>query len=551
MDLLGHPPAARRKGAGVFRFALLRVIVLFGCGLLLQQWSGAFQSSTRGNPDEPAHIVTGLMVRDYLAHGLGGSPMEFARNYYLHYPKVALGHWPPMFYLEQAAWTLLFPATRRSLLGLMALLAALAAAGLYPMIRDEYGALPAWCAVVVLLTLPASAAASSAIMAEIPQSLMILGAMLALGKYLDSERWQDALAFGLWSSASLLTKGTGLILAPVPLLAVLLARRSGLLRRASFWAPAALIAAIAAPWYVLAPDALHQRVRMLGGPHLTKRLGAPPWVWAPQFGWVVSILALIGLAVLCVRAAGGTRLRGGWAVAAALVVSGTVFPFFFGVWEAQHQVEFAPAQMAMAVAGGSWLAAFAPIRRAPAGLRTIALLAAALALAAWNVSHVFHQSPSEYSPLAQSIVENQPGNIHALLISADSVGEGALISEIAQREKRPGRYVLRSSKLLADLTWMGAVVRDRFHTAAEVDAFLNTLPLDMVVVDDQARPGFQSATLLDDVLATGGATWVRWKNPLVGGRFRIYLRRGGSVVRPDELRERLAEVGGPPVRFQP
>ena len=38
--------------------------------------------------------------------------MAFAENYYLHYPEVAMGHWPPGFYLLQAVWTLLFPTQR-------------------------------------------------------------------------------------------------------------------------------------------------------------------------------------------------------------------------------------------------------------------------------------------------------------------------------------------------------------------------------------------------------------------------------------------------------
>ena len=52
--------------------------------------------------------MTGLMVRDYIAAGFPDSPFRFAENYYLHYPKVAIGHWPPVFYSIQAAWMLIF-----------------------------------------------------------------------------------------------------------------------------------------------------------------------------------------------------------------------------------------------------------------------------------------------------------------------------------------------------------------------------------------------------------------------------------------------------------
>ena len=106
----------------------LRHATVFGLSLLmtlLLQWrANAFQAEWSEDPDEPAHYVTGLMVRDYIAGGLRGSPMAFAQNYYAHYPKVAIGHWPPVFYLMQAGWMLLFGISRASLLGLMATLGA-------------------------------------------------------------------------------------------------------------------------------------------------------------------------------------------------------------------------------------------------------------------------------------------------------------------------------------------------------------------------------------------------------------------------------------------
>ena len=93
------------------------------------QWmQGAYQAEFGGHPDEAAHYVTGLMVHDYLAAGLPGNPMRFAQMYYDHYPKVALGNWPPVFYLIQSAWTLLLTPSRASLLLLMAALEALVAA---------------------------------------------------------------------------------------------------------------------------------------------------------------------------------------------------------------------------------------------------------------------------------------------------------------------------------------------------------------------------------------------------------------------------------------
>src|SRR5262245_31282128 len=98
---------------------------LFGLITVLQLLSGAYRSEFGSHSDEPAHVVTGLMVRDYLASPDWYSPLAFAKDYYAHYPKVALGHWPPAFYVLEAIWMLLFGATRASLLVLIACLSAM------------------------------------------------------------------------------------------------------------------------------------------------------------------------------------------------------------------------------------------------------------------------------------------------------------------------------------------------------------------------------------------------------------------------------------------
>jgi hypothetical protein len=74
--------------------------VLFLSITIALQWeAGAFQSELGGDPDAPAHYMTGLMVRDYVASFARTQPLLYAQNDYQHYPKIGLGHWPPGYYL--------------------------------------------------------------------------------------------------------------------------------------------------------------------------------------------------------------------------------------------------------------------------------------------------------------------------------------------------------------------------------------------------------------------------------------------------------------------
>src|SRR5579883_1579952 len=62
-------------------------IPLFALVVVLQWRSGTYGSEFGHEPDEPAHVVSALMVHDYIAARFPGSPLHYAESYYLHYPK--------------------------------------------------------------------------------------------------------------------------------------------------------------------------------------------------------------------------------------------------------------------------------------------------------------------------------------------------------------------------------------------------------------------------------------------------------------------------------
>ncbi len=136
-----HPSLGRQRHHFVLAFDL---------AFFWQSRLGAYQSEFGGHPDEAAHVVTGLFIRDalvetwhYATGGFHGSPVrigkEFADRYYTHYPKIGLGVWPPFFYLVQSAWTWPFGASRTALLLLLCALAAALAWLVFRVVREELG----------------------------------------------------------------------------------------------------------------------------------------------------------------------------------------------------------------------------------------------------------------------------------------------------------------------------------------------------------------------------------------------------------------------------
>src|ERR1039458_1586301 len=100
--------------------ALSIVALLFAVVLAFQYLGGAFTAELSGYPDEASHYMSGVLVRDYIQGGFRSSPMVFASKFYLQYPYLAIGHWPPVFYGVEGSWMYLFSTTRIVVLLLMA-----------------------------------------------------------------------------------------------------------------------------------------------------------------------------------------------------------------------------------------------------------------------------------------------------------------------------------------------------------------------------------------------------------------------------------------------
>src|SRR5579875_2135828 len=96
----------------LLKTAVALPILLIATVFALQFSSGAYHMPFSSDADEPSHVISGLLVRDYIARGFPGTPLHFAENYYFHYPKVAIGHWPPLFYAAEGTWMLVFGRTR-------------------------------------------------------------------------------------------------------------------------------------------------------------------------------------------------------------------------------------------------------------------------------------------------------------------------------------------------------------------------------------------------------------------------------------------------------
>jgi len=490
------------------------------------QWrANAYESEFGGNADEPAHYVTGLMVHDYVAQGFPGAPVAFARNYYVHYPKVALGHWPPLFYVVQSVWTLVFTPGRASMMLLMAFITALLLAVLFAALRGEFPVGIATGGAALLLSLPIIQQFSRDVMTEMLLALLVFSATLAYGTYLDTERWQPAAWFGIWFALALLAKGTAIQLALVPPAAILLTGRWRLLTRFSFWLPAVLVCAIAGPWYLWVPGAQHESVARFGGVHFASaRLIGSFVTWSNMLGGGLNALALAGIAM----AASQLRKRSGmWTASLALLLGAYLSRLAIGAYEDRHLIVNLPVLMLFAALPVNWWLN----QRIPKFRRTAPVAALVMAaLLAFNLSASPRKKHFGYSEVARNLLSH-PEFAHSVILTCGSAeGEGMLVSEIAMHESRPGHIILRATKMLASSDWMGWDYHALFRDSDEMLQYLERIPVGIVVIDDAGR-----RTPHGQMLAQGIQAHPEKWQPLVNSAGDILVYRLiGHETRPIE-----------------
>lgn len=456
-------------------------LALFG----IQASGGAFTAEFTAHPDEPAHFVSGLMVYDYLSSLPKGNPMDWAGNYYLHYPKVAIGQWPPGYHVMEALWWLVWGPSRATAMWLQWTIGLVAMTMLYRLCRDCLP-LPAAAAIVALtIATPVFQQSLEETMADLCCLLWSVLFMHAAVRLLDkrSPGKRDGTSLfllGLWLWAAAMTKGTAVCLIPVAVLVLLVSRQFA--RIPLGWilaAGAGLIAAAA--WYASAGG-----VVAWGG-----MSGMEPWpgrLIGHLAGWGFVALAGVGFLALAVPGKPRTPLV---LVSAAIVASTLGSSLAIrAMREERHWIIALPAILV--------LAGFAVCRFHRPVIGTIVLIPA-LALFPWSR---FRQAPEGFNDLLRQV--HVPSR---MLVSSSGGGEGSWIAVTALAEKRPGSLIVRASKVLVEEGWNG----EGYHLlTASPEAILrriDELALDLIVVHTSEDGGTAPHHVLLRNAVQNDASW--------------------------------------------
>jgi len=491
----------------------------------LQVYGGAYEAEFDGHPDEAAHFVSSLMILDYIGQWPWPDPLPWAAQYYIHYPKVAIGHWPPGFYTIQAAWWLLFPPGRASSMWLNIAM-GLAAMGLFVSaarrIRDS------WPAAVVggvgLLFLPIMQEAHAQVMAELPSLLFVMCLLWSLTRLMEDPSGTWVLYVLTALAGALAVKGTAVALVASPVIAVALSGVWRLipLRYLIGWPAAA--GAAAAGLYLWQYRWSFQRIVSWGG-------------LIPESAWSVNLLPGItgaGILVLAGAGAGVVIWRRQPAAVAALSILGSMLLtsyFVRAMRETRHWIAAVPMLILLCLAAYAWLER--KTRWAP--------LALAAALITYPVA-IYQQRAAGFAALAAQI--RQPARM--LFSSPQDWREGPWIAIVCLRESRPSSTIVRATKLLSASTWDGENYRALVFTSQDVERKLDETAIDVAVLDKAGitQPPGKAPRPHHHLLAATLRASPSWKPCGAAGELTAYCRVAPPRFSRQPLRFDLMERVG-------
>jgi len=450
---------------------------------MLQVRSGAYQSDFGGHSDEAAHVVTGLMVRDYLAGPLwsGTHPMRFAEDYYARFPKVAIGHYPPGFYVIEGLW-LLPSRTKTAVLLLPAFLTAFTGWIVFMAGRRLMRFSAALAAAVLFTLMHLVQSYTAIVMSDMLVLIWCLLAVLAFARFLSTGEAKWSLAFGVLAAAAILTKGSGLLLALVPPAAILLTGRWKTVLAPKLWLAPLPVLLLAVPWLVATTHITAEG--MSAAPLNEYLVQAVPYYGASGFmvlGPVLTLLAggALGLAVMALKKEKKLSPLEAvlWGLAAA------VFAFYCAIpsgLDERYLLPIIPVVLILGFAAVDKLAS-AVGRKYPSFPSVILIVVVALA-ATWKAAGPATKVFEGASPVVARLLEDSKEPLN-LLVCSDAKGEGALVAAAALMA--PDRItVQRGTKLLSTSDWLGRGYEMAFTTDDELFKLLETSGVTHVIVDD-------------------------------------------------------------------
>jgi hypothetical protein len=457
--------------------------------IVIQISAGAYRSEGGAFSDEAAHFMNGLLVRDYLYSGVNQNPIEFAKTYYEHYPKIAPLMWPPFYHVLLGICLLPGWAPHSTAIFLVGVFGAWTAWRLYRMVKLFAGVGPAVAVAIALMISPGFGVLTSAVMLDIVIAALAIEATYWLALFFRTESWRHAAIFGLLCALGCLTKGNGVAVVLVPLVMIPMTGRYDFFRRSGLYISAAIVVCLAVPLLLITYklDAALGDFGSVTTHTVLERTRFYLGVLSHEIGLPAVGLTVIGL-VSSIYLGRRWQAAGEPPIPQALAAL-AVAAFTFHVLNPHQIYEARYVELAVAPLLGLLPLGVTRIGDLSGSSVQRKILEATILTAIVAVGFVardqraFARAPLGYREVTAAIHASGGLTGRRLLVVSDEKGEGAFVAEVAVMKTESRPTVIRGSKWLASDDWMGHDLKMRFASATDIVRALGDFQVDYVVMD--------------------------------------------------------------------
>lgn len=489
---------------GGFSIGLLAgILAIFVTGAYSNGFSGA---------DESAHFLNSYFISSYLKGHIGTNPLAFATDFYLHYPKISIGHWPPAYYGVVGLLFLVIPATLENAFLINLFFSSLPVAAVAITLGYVLNLRTALLGAAVYALTPLVIEGQAYFMLDQVLSAVCIGATIAWSAYATRPAWWSALLFATFSTFAVLTKGNGWLLVFVPVYHMLLTPNWGLLRLPHVYGAALIAGLVVFPWYWLTTGIAADGFNYQAG------LDYARMAFAAAVGHLADNLSVPGVLLALFAIVIGFRERrrnpAHWSIISAclsLVLATLTLQCIVPVdIVSRYMAPALPAVVVLAILGLHNIYTTLVSRRLSAGsLVTVIVLAAFMFAPALRHLNERMQKPDYQVAKAISLLAT--GLSHNLcLIDGISNAEGAFMAEMALQDPNLRHYAIRASKLFADTNFMGSRYAPRFADPQSLLAEMKRLGIhNVVIVRAGDEPAFPHSRQLAEALQLPGSNFQR------------------------------------------
>lgn len=535
--------------------AALRVCAFFLILIVtftLQLRSGAYRAELAHYSDEASHLMNGLLLRDYIRDSVHQAaaldPVEYAKAYYLNYPKIAPGMWPPLFHFILGMLLLFGGPPHATALALVGVMTAWTTWRLWRITERFAGMVVATVVAALFLWIPAVVDLTGVVMVDAAVAAVALEATYWFAEYAASGRQRHAVTFGFFAAACCLTKGNGLAVLVVPAIFIVLTGRIDLLRQRGLYYAALIVLVLAMPIVVISyrlDAAIGDFGPVTFGIARGRASMYGAFLW-DQLTPILIALATIGTVMSLSPAARRSRhdQRTLPVALTALCLAVLSFHAFNPHISAALRYMMPAIAPLLALAG----LGLSGITRLAASAQRRRVMQLAMLVLATLVATTVRPSAIVYPPTTWRDATNLLRSADMLagrrvLVISDENGEGAFVSDVAISEPRPRATVVRGSKLLATDDWNGHDLRLHYSSSAALMQELEDLHIRYVVVDrGAAARRLPYAGVVSDLVTeqSGRLERVPFQD---GGDIAIYRVLRQSPGEPKRLTVRVSSTG--------